>query len=101
MNLKHRSEYNTQDITQKPGVYVFRDQFKQVIYVGKAKSLRKRLSSYFQPSRLKTADPKLRSLINSIEFFETFPVETESEALLCSWTWLLVFVWCVLCFESW
>lgn len=82
MKAKHRSEYNTQDITQKPGVYVFRDQFKQVIYVGKAKSLRKRFSSYFQPSRLKTADAKLRSLINSIEFFEIFPVETESEALL-------------------
>jgi len=82
MKAKKRSEYNTQDISQKPGVYVFRDQFKQVIYVGKAKSLRKRLSSYFQPSRLKTADAKLRSLINSIEFFEVFQVDTESEALL-------------------
>ena len=82
MKAKHRSEYNTQDISQDPGVYVFRDQFKQVIYVGKAKSLRKRFSSYFQPSRLKTADPKLRSLINSIEFYEIFPVKTESEALL-------------------
>ena len=82
MKLKHKSTYNTQDITQNPGVYVFRDQFKQVIYVGKAKSLRKRLSSYFQPSRLRTADAKLRSLINSIEYFETFPVKTESEALL-------------------
>ena len=82
MKARRKSDYNTQDITQKPGVYVFRDQFKQVIYVGKAKSLRKRLSSYFQPSRLKTADAKLRSLINSIEYYETFPVDTESEALL-------------------
>ena len=82
MSARHRSEYNTQDIPQDPGVYVFRDQFKQVIYVGKAKSLRKRFSSYFQPSKLKTADAKLRSLINSIEFFEIFPVKTESEALL-------------------
>ena len=82
MSASHRSEYNTQDIPKDPGVYVFRDQFKQVIYVGKAKSLRKRLSSYFQPSRLKTADAKLRSLINSIEYYELFPVKTESEALL-------------------
>jgi excinuclease ABC subunit C len=82
MSFQHKSEYNTQDISQKPGVYVFRDQFKQVIYVGKAKSLRKRFSTYFQPSRLKTADPKLRSLINSIEYYETFSVKTESEALL-------------------
>jgi excinuclease ABC subunit C len=82
MSLKQRSDYNTQDITQKPGVYVFRDQFKTVIYVGKAKNLRKRFSTYFQASRLKTADAKLRSLINSIQFYETFPVKTESEALL-------------------
>lgn len=82
MKAKHKSQYNPQDIPQDPGVYVFRDQFKQVIYVGKAKSLRKRFSSYFQPSRLRTADPKLRSLINSIEYYELFPVKTESEALL-------------------
>lgn len=82
MSLTHRSEYSTQDISQKPGVYVFRDQFKTVIYVGKAKNLRKRFSTYFQASRLKTADPKLRSLIKSILFYEIFPVKTESEALL-------------------
>ena len=77
-----RDDYKTQDIPKDPGVYVFRDQFKQVIYVGKAKSLRKRLSNYFQPSRLRTADPKLRSLINSISYFEYNTVKSESEALL-------------------
>ncbi|MCM8534446.1 MAG: excinuclease ABC subunit UvrC [Lentisphaeraceae bacterium] len=82
MSLKKKSQYRTQDVPKDPGVYVFRDQFKQVIYVGKAKSLRKRLSNYFQPSRLKTADPKLRSLINSIAFFELHTVKSESESLL-------------------
>ena len=82
MSVHHKSSYNTQDISQRPGVYVFRDQFKKVIYVGKAKSLRKRFSTYFQPSKLKTADAKLRSLINSIEYFENYPVKTETEALL-------------------
>jgi excinuclease ABC subunit C len=70
------------DIVNKPGVYLFRDRFDQVIYVGKAKSLRKRLPNYFQPSRTKTADLKLRSLVNSIDSFELFPVRTEQEAIL-------------------
>ena len=82
MSSFKRDAYRTQDIPKDPGVYVFRDQFKQVIYVGKAKSLRKRLSNYFQPSRMRTADPKLRSLINSIAFFEYHVVKSESEALL-------------------
>jgi len=71
-----------QDIPQKPGIYVFRNKFGKVIYVGKAKNLRRRVSSYLQPSRLKTADPKLRSLIKSIEEYETFVVASESESLL-------------------
>lgn len=77
-----RSSYRVGAITSKPGVYVFRDELQSVIYVGKAKSLRKRLSSYFQPSRQRTVDPKLRSLINSIGWFEVHPVRTENEAML-------------------
>ena len=77
-----RDEFRTRKITTKPGVYVFRDRFAKVIYVGKAKSLRKRLSTYFQASRLSKADPKLRSLINSIAYYETYEVKTESEALI-------------------
>jgi excinuclease ABC subunit C len=77
-----RSQYRTTDIPNKPGVYVFRDRMRTVIYVGKAKSLRKRLSSYFQPSRKRSADPKLRSLINSIAWYELHPVRTENEAML-------------------
>jgi excinuclease ABC subunit C len=80
--MEERANFRTRNISSDPGVYVFRDQFGRVIYVGKAKSLRKRLSSYFQPSRQKTADAKLRSLINSIAFYETYIVKSESEALL-------------------
>ena len=80
--MLHKSEYRTSDILNRPGVYVFRDRFREVIYVGKAKTLRKRMSHYFQPSRKDTADVKLRSLINSIEYFELFPVRTEEEAIL-------------------
>ena len=65
-----------------PGVYVYRDRFGTVIYVGKAKNLRKRMSSYFQPGRVKQADVKLRQLIHSIHTWEFFQVKSEDEALI-------------------
>ncbi|EDM27126.1 excinuclease ABC subunit C [Lentisphaera araneosa HTCC2155] len=80
--MNERDDFSPRKISSDPGVYVFRDRFAKVIYVGKAKSLRKRLATYFQASRLATADPKLRSLINSIAFYETYEVKSESEALL-------------------
>ena len=80
--MNHKKDYRTSNTENKPGVYVFRDRLKEVIYVGKAKSLRKRLSNYFQPSRQHTSDVKLRSLIKSIVYYELFPVRTEEEAML-------------------
>lgn len=77
-----REKYRPSVIPQNAGVYIFRDEFGKIIYVGKAKNLRKRLTNYFQPSRLKIADIKLRSLINSIFKFEFIEVKSESEALL-------------------
>ena len=76
------SEFHPVDIPAKPGVYVYRDRFGVVIYVGKARNLRRRMSSYFQPSRLKTAEPKLRSLINSIHEWSFEVVRSEDEALI-------------------
>ncbi|MFO7820897.1 MAG: excinuclease ABC subunit UvrC [Lentisphaeria bacterium] len=61
---------------------MFRNSAAEVIYVGKAKSLRKRVSSYFQPSRQRTSSPKLRSLLKSIAYFEFHEVKNETEALL-------------------
>ena len=70
------------DIPTKPGCYIYRDAFGTVIYVGKAANLRRRMSQYFQPSRETRADPKLRSLINSIETWECITVHSEEESLL-------------------
>lgn len=70
------------DVPAKPGIYIFRDRFGQVIYVGKAANLRKRMSHYFQPSREKRSDPKLRSLIKSIADWEFNTVRNEDEALI-------------------
>ena len=77
-----KSEFHPVDVPAKPGVYVYRDRFGQVIYVGKAGNLRRRMSSYFQSSRLRTADPKLRSLINSIYQWSFEVVKSEDEALI-------------------
>lgn len=80
--LFDRENFYPGDIPAKAGVYVFRDRFSKIIYVGKAANLRKRMSSYFQPSRRNTADPKLRSLIKSIHKYEYYPVKNESESLI-------------------
>lgn len=74
--------FSPQDVPSSPGVYIFRNAAGDVIYVGKAKSLRRRLSSYFQPSRSRRADPKLRALINSISDYEIVEVKSDAEALL-------------------
>lgn len=80
--LFDRNKFYPGDIPAKAGVYVFRDRFSKIIYIGKAANLRKRMSSYFQPSRQKTSDPKLRSLIKSIHAYEYYPVKNESESLI-------------------
>ncbi len=80
--MERSENFSTQNVPTTAGVYLFRNRSGQVIYVGKAKVLRKRLASYFRPSRRRTADPKLRSLLNSIAFFEYHEVRNEAEALL-------------------
>ena len=70
------------EVPHKPGVYLHRDRFGRVIYVGKARDLRKRLSNYFTPSRLMRADPKARALIEAIHDFDWHIAGSEPEALL-------------------
>ncbi|MFT5469696.1 MAG: excinuclease ABC subunit C [Verrucomicrobiales bacterium] len=70
------------DVPHKPGVYLMKDRLDRIIYVGKAKSLRKRLSNYFTPSRSRMADIKTRALIKSIWDFEIHVVRNEPESLL-------------------
>src|SRR5438045_8891677 len=70
------------EVPHKPGVYLHRDRFGRVIYVGKARDLRKRLSHYFTPSRLMRADMKVRALIEAIHDFDWHVAGSEPEALL-------------------
>jgi len=69
-------------VPHKPGVYLMKDRLGSIIYVGKARDLRKRLASYFIPSRSKQADVKTRALLDSIRDFEVHLVRNEQEALL-------------------
>lgn len=66
----------------KPGVYLMRDRLGGIIYVGKAKDLRKRLGSYFMPSRKMKSDLKTRALIDSICDFDFHIVKNENEAFI-------------------
>lgn len=70
------------DVPHQPGVYLHKDRLGKVIYVGKARDLRKRLASYFTPSRQRIADHKTRALIESIWDFEYHTVRNEPESLL-------------------
>jgi excinuclease ABC subunit C len=70
------------EVPHKPGVYLMRDRLKRIIYVGKARDLRKRLGQYFMPSRRMTADLKTRALLDSTWDFDVHVVRNEPEALL-------------------
>lgn len=70
-------------LTDTPGVYLMKDRFGEVLYVGKAKSLKKRVSTYFQPSRkLAIAQPKVAAMLDLIYDFDVIEVRSEQEALL-------------------
>src|SRR5437764_3657593 len=70
------------EVPHKPGVYLMRDRFNRVIYVGKARDLRKRVSSYFLPSKLAQADLKTRAMLEATWDFETHVVRSEAESVL-------------------
>ena len=69
-------------LPDKPGCYLFRDRNGKIIYVGKAVSLRRRVQSYFRASTLRSAAPKLRSLIHHTADLDIMIVRSEAEALL-------------------
>lgn len=66
-------------LPKRPGVYLFRDSKDKIIYIGKALSLKNRVSSYFQN---KQKDPKTQELVEKIEKLDFFIVNSEFEALL-------------------
>ncbi|MFJ6270382.1 excinuclease ABC subunit UvrC [Pseudarthrobacter oxydans] len=79
----------TGEIPTNPGVYRFRDQHGRVIYVGKAKSLRSRLNSYFaNPAGLL---PKTYAMVHAASSVEWTVVGSELESLQLEYTWIKEF----------
>ena len=89
--MAHPSTYRPRpgEIPTDPGVYRFRDKDGRVIYVGKAKSLRPRLSSYFQDVGL--LHPRTASMVMSGASVEWTVVSTEVEALQLEYSWIKEF----------
>jgi excinuclease ABC subunit C len=69
-------------VPHKPGVYLMKDRFGTVIYVGKARDLRRRVSQYFHPSRRQGWDLKFNALVDAIHDFDIHVVRSEPESLL-------------------
>lgn len=79
----------TGDIPTDPGVYRFKDATGRIIYVGKAKNLRNRLTSYFaSPHQL---SPKTRAMVTSASGVEWTIVASEQEAIQLEYTWIKQF----------
>ena len=77
------------DIPTQPGVYRFRDATSRVLYVGKAKNLRSRLSNYFAP--LATLHDRTRRMVQTAASVEWTVVANDFEALQLEYTWIKEF----------
>lgn len=67
-------------LPDRPGVYLFRNEKKEILYVGKAKVLKNRVRSYFQPGAL--LEPAKEQMVPKVVTIETIACDTEHEALI-------------------
>ena len=77
MDKKRKTQEKLNDAPDIPGVYLMKDKSGSVIYIGKAVSLKRRISSYFRPRS--SANPLLAE---NIEDFDIIPAASEAEALI-------------------
>ncbi len=82
MEISERIRHKLNELPHRPGVYLMKDRFGRVIYVGKARNLRKRVSQYFQSSRRERWDPKFQALTDAIADLDVHPVKSDAEAVL-------------------
>jgi len=77
--MKDSIQQLLKNLPDRPGVYLMRDELGGIVYIGKAKSLKKRVASYF---RHDFASPRLRKLVEQIADISVIRTETEAEALV-------------------
>lgn len=78
----HKKELRSKamKLPMSPGVYLMHDKSKTIIYVGKAKALKNRVSQYFGSE--KNHDDKVRKMVSNVEYFEYIVTDSEFEALI-------------------
>jgi excinuclease ABC subunit C len=69
----------TATLPRDPGCYLFRDDTETILYIGKAKDIRKRVTSYFQRDN---PDPRIRAMVGKVASVDFMATDTEAEALL-------------------
>src|SRR5208337_3944679 len=79
IQIKSASDFKSSEIPKSPGVYIYRDEADEILYIGKAKNLRSRVKSYFSSNDHST---KTRQLISRIRSIDWIIVYNEVEALL-------------------
>lgn len=79
-NLSRLSE-KARNLTHDPGVYLMKDKKGEIIYIGKAKNLKNRVSQYFQPNNPSHTE-KVRRMVENVEDFDYIVVGSEFEALV-------------------
>lgn len=77
-------EQRIRRLPDRPGIYIFRNAAGDALYVGKAKSLRKRAANYLQPQ----GDPRLATMLAEAADLESVLTDSESEALLLENNWI-------------
>src|SRR5437867_9366933 len=82
MPVREQIRDKLSQLPHKPGVYLMKDRFGTVIYVGKARDLRKRVNQYFHPSRRMGWDLKWNALSEAIHDFDIHVGRSEPEAVL-------------------
>lgn len=78
--VKEHIKEQLKKLPQNPGVYIMKDQEGEIIYVGKSKNLKNRVSSYFRG--FNSHMPKVQTMVINIAEFEYFITDTEVEALI-------------------
>ncbi len=71
-------------LPENPGVYLMKDQWGNIIYIGKAKVLKNRVTSYFRG--IQSHPPKVKAMVSVIDEFEYIMTDTEMEALILEQT---------------